>query len=335
MTPEPQSWRVPEDRAGERLDRHVAERLDVPRNQVQRWIREGRVEVDGGNAKPSTPVGVGDEITARPPTPRDDRIRPEEGELDLLHVDDALVVLNKPAELTVHPGAGRRTGTLAHRLVARFPEIRGLGGPGRPGIVHRLDKDTTGVMVVARTERAYRALSQAFARRRVEKRYLAICYGTPEPAEGKIDAPIGRHPQRRKEMTVRPGARPAVTGYRVLASVSGVSVLELDLETGRTHQIRVHLKHAGHPLVGDPVYGEARWKGLAAELRSPLKSFPRPALHAWKLAFTHPEDGRRVAFEAPVPEDLMKLWDGVRGEVAGGFESLLARCFQTSSPTSR
>lgn len=312
--PEPRSWRVPESQAGERLDRHVAEHLDVPRNQIQRWIREGRVVIDGDDAKASTPVAAGNEITARPPAPRDDRIRPEEGALDLLHVDDHLVVLNKPAELTVHPGAGRRTGTLAHRLVARFPELRGLGGPGRPGIVHRLDKDTTGVMVVARTETAYRALSRAFSRREVEKRYLAIGYGTPEPPEGRIDAPIGRHPQRRKEMTVRPGARRAVTGYRVLASASGVSVLELDLETGRTHQIRVHLKHAGHPLVGDPVYGEARWKGLAATVRRPLRTFPRPALHAWKLAFAHPEDGRRVAFEAPVPEDLVELWEQVRRE---------------------
>jgi len=312
--PGPRSWRVPEDRAGERLDRHVAEHLDVPRNQIQRWIREGRVRVDGADAKASTPVQAGNEITARPPPPRDDRIRPEEGELDLLHVDDHLVVLDKPAELTVHPGAGRRTGTLAHRLLARFPEIRGLGGPGRPGIVHRLDKDTTGVMVVARTEKAYRALSRAFSRRRVDKRYLAICYGTPEPPEGRIDAPIGRHPQRRKEMAVRPGARRAVTGYRVLASAAGLSVLELELETGRTHQIRVHLKWAGHPLVGDPVYGEARWKGLPAGIRGPLRSFPRPALHAWRLAFEHPADGRRVVFEAPVPEDLVALWEDLSGE---------------------
>lgn len=312
--PEPRSWRVPEAQTGERLDRHVAEHLDVPRNQVQRWIREGRVRIDGAEAKASTPVQKGEEITARPPPPRDDRIRPEPGELDLLHVDDHLVVLNKPAELTVHPGAGRRTGTLAHRLLARFPEIRGLGGPGRPGIVHRLDKDTTGVMVVARTETAYRALSRAFAERRVDKRYLAICYGTPDPPEGEVDAPIGRHPQRRKEMTVRRGARRAVTRYRVRASASGVSLVEMELETGRTHQIRVHLKHMDHPLVGDPVYGEARWKGLPAKLRGPLRSFPRPALHAWRLTFEHPEDGRRVVFEAPVPEDLVELWEDLGGE---------------------
>jgi 23S rRNA pseudouridine1911/1915/1917 synthase len=317
--PQPRSWRVEEGRAGERLDRHVAEHLNVPRNQVQRWIRQGRVQVDGADAKASTPVQAGIEITVRPPPPRDDRIRPEEGELVLLHVDDQLIVVDKPAELTVHPGAGRRTGTLAHRLLARFPEIRGLGGPGRPGIVHRLDKDTTGVMVVARTERAYRALSQAFARRRVEKRYLAICHGTPEPPEGRIDAPIGRHPRRRKEMTVRRGARRAVTRYRVLASAGGLSVLELDLETGRTHQIRVHLKYAGHPLVGDPVYGEARWKELPREIRTPVRTFPRPALHAWRLAFEHPEAGRRVVFEAPVPGDLVELWDRVRGEVTWRF----------------
>jgi len=313
VTVEPSRWRVAEQTAGERLDRHVAEQMDVPRNRVQRWIREGRVRVDGETAKPSTPVAAAQTIEVEPPPPRDDRLQPEEGELSLLHVDDDLIVLDKPAELTVHPGAGRRTGTLAHRLLARFSEIRGLGGPGRPGIVHRLDKDTTGVMVVARTERAYRALSGAFARRQVNKRYLAICYGMPDPPQGTIDAPIGRHPQRRKEMAVRRGARRAVTGYRVLASAAGLSLLELDLQTGRTHQIRVHLKHVRHPLVGDPVYGEARWKELSKTVQKTLRSFPRPALHAWRLAFEHPTEGHRVAFEAPVPADLLELWEGVAG----------------------
>jgi len=312
------SWKVDAQASGERLDRHVAEHLDVPRNRIQRWIREDRVRVNGASAKPATVVAAGDVLEVEPPAPRDDRLEPEPGELALLHLDADLIVIDKPPELTVHPGAGRPTGTLAHRLVARFPEIRGLGGPGRPGIVHRLDKDTSGVMVVARTERAYRRLSRAFASREVDKRYLAVCYGTPEPLRGRIDAPIGRHSERRKEMTVRPGARRAVTGYRVLASApelggGGLSVLELELETGRTHQIRVHLKHVRHPLVGDPVYGEARWKGLPKRVRRPLASFPRPALHAWRLAFAHPADGRRVAFEAPVPEDLVELWQGVTG----------------------
>lgn len=304
-------WQVTPEEAGVRLDLHVAARLDVPRNRVQRWIRDGLVRLGGASAKPASPVAAGDTVEVEPPEPRDDRIDPEPGELTLLHVDDDLVVLDKPPELTVHPGAGRSSGTLAHRLLARFPEIRGLGGPGRPGIVHRLDKDTSGVMVVARSERAYRHLSQAFAARRVDKRYLAICYGAPEPAEGRIDAPIGRHPQRRKEMTVRPGARRALTGYRTLAGAAGLSVLELDLQTGRTHQIRVHCKHVGHPLVGDPVYGEARWKGLPKRTHRRLSQFPRPALHAWKLAFAHPDDGRRVAYEAPVPADLIELWEGV------------------------
>lgn len=303
-------WQVDPAEAGSRLDLHVAVRLDVPRNRVQRWIREGRVRLGGAPAKPASPVSAGDVVEVEIPTPRDDRIDPEPGDLTLLHLDEDLIVLDKPPELIVHPGAGRRSGTLAHRLLARFPEIRGLGGPGRPGIVHRLDKDTSGVLVVARSERAYRYLSQAFAQRRIDKRYLAVCYGAPEPPEGRVDAPIGRHPQRRKEMTIRAGARRALTGYRTVASVAGLGLLDLDLQTGRTHQIRVHCKHFGHPLVGDPVYGEARWKGLPNRMHRRLSRFPRPALHAWRLGLAHPADGRRVAFEAPVPEDLIDLWEG-------------------------
>jgi 23S rRNA pseudouridine1911/1915/1917 synthase len=174
-------------------------------------------------------------------------------------------------------------------------------------------------MVAARTAEAYRALTRSFAARRVDKRYLAIVYGKP-PAAGTVEAPIGRHPTRRREMTVRRrGGRPAETRYRTLASAGPVSLAELDLRTGRTHQIRVHLKSLGHPLVGDPVYGERRWKGVHGPARRPLEAFPRPALHAWRLAFPHPADGTRSAHEAPVPEDLAKLWR----EVANGEPPVL------------
>ncbi len=144
--------------------------------------------------------------------------------------------------------------------------------------------------------------------------YLAIAYGTPSPASGTIEAPIGRHPQKRKEMTVRSSGRPSRTGYRTLSSKSGISLIEMDLATGRTHQIRVHLKHIGHPLVGDPVYGEARWKGLPRPIQAPLRDFPRPALHAWRLALEHPRTGEPLSFEAPVPEDMRRLWETVAGE---------------------
>ncbi len=311
--PPPRSWTVDAAAAGERLDRHVAGRLGEPRNQVQRWIREGWVEVNGAAARASTAVAAGDAIACRPPAPREERIAPEAEPLAVLYEDADLAVLDKPAGLTVHPGAGRATGTLAHRLLARYPEIAGVGGPGRPGIVHRLDRDTSGVLVVARTAAAYARLARAFAEREVDKRYLAIVYGAPDPSTGTVEAPIGRHPTRRTEMAVRAGGRPARTLYRTVAAGEGTALLALGLETGRTHQIRVHLKSLGHPLVGDPVYGEARWKGLPRRLQAALAGFPRPALHAWRLAFRHPASGERVAFEAPVPGDLAALWEEATG----------------------
>ena len=301
--------------AGERLDRHVAARLDLPRNQIQKWIRDGLVLVNGKEAKPSADTEAGDRIDCRPPERRDDRVQPEPGDLKVLHEDADLVVLDKPAGLTVHPGAGRSTGTLAHHLLAHYPEMAGVGGEGRPGIVHRLDQGTSGVIVVARTPAAYLRLARAFASREVEKRYLAIVYGEPSPRSGMVDAPIGRHATKRKEMTVRPDGRPARTAWRTLAAAAGIALVELDLLTGRTHQIRVHMKHLGHPLVGDPVYGEARWKALPRPVQAPLRDFPRPALHAWRLSFRHPTEGTEMFFEAAVPEDLRGLWRAVTGAV--------------------
>jgi 23S rRNA pseudouridine1911/1915/1917 synthase len=313
------AWTVEPAAAGERLDRHVAARLDAPRNQVQRWIAGGLVRVNGRAAKPSTPVAAGDRIECAPPEPKEERVLPERGDLGVLHEDAEIVVLDKPAGLTVHPGAGRATGTLAHHLLDRYPEMAGVGGPGRPGIVHRLDQGTSGVLVVARTPAAYARLSRAFASREVAKLYLGIAYGAPSPVAGTIAAPIGRHPQRRQEMAVlsrgQRRGRPAVTHYRTVAAAAGISLLEMDLATGRTHQIRVHLKHIGHPLVGDPVYGEARWKSLPRPVQAPLKDFPRPALHAWRIAFRHPATEELLRFEAPVPEDLRGLWERVTGRV--------------------
>ncbi len=310
------SWRVTADEAGERLDRHVAEHLAKPRNQVRRWILERLVLVNGRPAKPATAVGVGDELECRPP---ERRAAPEliaqAGELTVLHEDSELVVIDKAAGMAVHPGAGRDRDTLVNYLLHRYPEIGGVGGSARPGIVHRLDLDTTGALVVARTEDAYTSLSSAFAERRVEKTYLGVVYGTPRTATGRIDLPIGRHRHDRKRMQVRSDGRPSTTRYRARASAAGISRLELDLETGRTHQIRVHLKATGHPLIGDPTYGEARWKALPGPVRRPLKTFPRPALHAWRLAFAHPATGERIEVEAPLPEDMRRLWVEVTGAV--------------------
>jgi 23S rRNA pseudouridine1911/1915/1917 synthase len=313
-TPEPVvSWTVEPVAAGDRLDRHVALHLDLPRNQVQHWIRNGWVTVNDRSAKPSQAVEAGDIVHCRPETPREDRVAPEAGDLEILHEDPQVVVLAKPAGLTVHPGAGRPSGTLVHRLLAHYPEMAGVGGPGRPGIVHRLDRDTSGVMVVARTAGAYARLSRAFAAREIGKRYLALAYGAPVPATGALTGPIGRHPTRRQEMTIRADGRPAWTGYETLASRAGIALLELDLKTGRTHQIRVHLKSAGHPLVGDPVYGEARWKSLPRPAQEALRNFPRPALHAFRLTFCHPTTAEPMTFEAAVPADLRELWERITG----------------------
>jgi 23S rRNA pseudouridine1911/1915/1917 synthase len=329
QAPEPRSWTVGAENAGGRLDRSVAVLYDLPRNQVQGWIRDGRVLLNGRPAKAAAALAAGDRIACQPPAPQPETLLPEPGDLSLLHEDDDLLVIDKPAGLTVHPGAGRAGGTLVHRLLARYPELAGVGGPGRPGIVHRLDRGTSGVLVVARNGRTYSRLTRAFAARTVGKRYLAIAYGSPRPPTGSITSPIGRHRERRKEMTVRADGRPALTGYRTLAgaAAAGIALLELDLGTGRTHQIRVHLKSIGHPLVGDPVYGEARWRSLPRRVQGPLSRFPRPALHAWRIALPAPAStaaaGRSQpaaggassgpVFEAPVPADLRHLWEEVTG----------------------
>ena len=312
MTSESIAVEISSAEAGQRLDRVLANRLGVPRNQVQQWILESRVKGSGKAVKSSYLVSAGEVfICDRPVRDLGRGIEPEEGSLDVLFEDSHLLILDKPAGLVVHPGAGHSQGTLVNRLLARCPEIAEVGGPGRPGIVHRLDKDTSGALIVARSASAYDALSRAFAAREIEKRYLAIVYGNPGDPSGRIDAPIGRHHAKRKEMAVRPGGRPAVTLYRTVAAASGIALLDVDLQTGRTHQIRVHLKSIGHPLVGDPVYGEARWKGLPGKRQSPLRQFPRPALHAWRLAFTHPVTQEPMLQEAPLPQDMRLLWEEV------------------------
>jgi 23S rRNA pseudouridine1911/1915/1917 synthase len=296
--------------AGQRLDRFLAAHLGLPRNQVQRWLEDGRIRLGGAAARSSTRLVAGDQLEWDPPgPPADDRLVPEEGDIVLLYADDDLLVVDKPPGLTVHPGAGRSTGTLAHRLLGHYPELAGVGGPGRPGIVHRLDRDTSGALVVARTAVAYQRLSRSFAAREVKKRYVAIAHGLLA-APRTVEAPIGRHPGRRWEMAVWPGGRPATSRLRPLATVPYASLVEVQLLTGRTHQIRVHLKSIGHPLVGDPVYGEARWKAAPATIRPRLRDFPRPALHAWRLAFAHPGGGR-VEVEAPLPADLRELWQAI------------------------
>jgi 23S rRNA pseudouridine1911/1915/1917 synthase len=327
---EPHRFTAAEADAGQRLDLYVARQLDESRSRVQHWIRDGRVTIDGEAAvRPSRPIAAGETVECRPETaPAESVLQPQWGALRVLWEDEHLVVLDKTPDVAVHPGAGRDDRTLVNFLLERYPEIAAVGHPRRPGIVHRLDLGTTGALAIARTPTAYRRLSEAFARREAHKLYLAIVYGTPDPPSGQIDAGIARDPRQRKRMTVtrppRVGARSAggsapgrgrtaLTLYRTVASEAGLSWLELDLRTGRTHQIRVHLKSRSLPIVGDPVYGEARWRGFAPQHRALLRDFPRPALHAWRLTLPHPVSGESVSFEAPVPADLRAVWRSVTG----------------------
>ena len=305
----PARWKSSASAAGERLDVYIARVFETSRNQVARWISEGRVTVANREAKPGLKLDGEEWISCEPKVvSQEGRVDPEEGDLRVIYEAEDLVVLDKPPDLVMHPGAGRPAGTLANRLLAAYPEMASVGGAGRPGIVHRLDRGTSGVVVTARTAEAYLALTEAFATRRVGKTYLAIAFGAPKEAEGTISAPIGRHALRRKEMAVASQGRPAETVFRALASHSGLTLFELRPVTGRTHQIRVHLKHAGHPIVGDPVYGEARWKDLARIVQTAARDFPRPALHAWKLALPESVNGTAREFSAPLPDDMRELW---------------------------
>ncbi len=307
--------RVPESARGDRVDRFLAAHLDLPRNQIQHWLRDGRVRSEGRALKPSSVLEGREALEIdSPPSREPGRVVPEEGPLRVLYEDEHLIVVDKAAGLTVHPGSGQPSGTLANHLLYRYPELLEAGSPDRPGIVHRLDQGTSGVLVVARSPLAYRALSLAFADREIDKRYLAIAYGEPRPGQGEIDLAIGRHRHDRTRMSVRPDGRPALTRYRVVASAAGISLLELELHTGRTHQIRVHLKSLRHPLVGDPTYGEDRWRAFPAPLRRPLREFARPALHAWRLELAHPVTQQLLRFEAPLPEDLIALWQRIASQ---------------------
>jgi len=261
---------------------------------VHRGRPHGRGERAGGRVRPAERLRAGDRIEVEIPPPRDVGLEPERIPLDVVYEDAELLVINKPAGLTVHPGAGRQTGTLVHAVLAHCPMLPGIGGEHRPGIVHRLDKDTSGLLVVAKTERALRHLQAQIQARRARRDYRALVHGRMSAPEGRIDAPVGRDPRHRTRMAVVPTGRTAVTHYRVAEAFDAATALDVRLETGRTHQIRVHCAYIGHPVVGDPVYGRRPnpW-GLA-----------RQALHAHRLAFVHPVSGLPLSFTAPLPADM-------------------------------
>ena len=301
--------------AGERLDRVLAAASgSLSRSRVKALIVSGAAERDGvAVADPAEGVRAGARYTLRVPPPDPATPLPQAIPLTILHEDRDLIVLDKPAGLVVHPAPGNLDGTLVNALLAHAgDDLPGIGGEKRPGIVHRLDKDTSGVMVVAKTELAHHALSEAFAARDLDREYLALCWGLPDPPRGEVEGPIGRHPVDRKRMAVvARGGKAALTRYATERNWGiACALLRCRLATGRTHQIRVHLTHAGHPLVGDPVYlrrmpGSARTLPEAA--RDAMLAFPRQALHAATLGFRHPRDGAALRFVAPVPPDMAAL----------------------------
>jgi 23S rRNA pseudouridine1911/1915/1917 synthase len=307
--------RVSQNQDGLRLDRFLALALpDLSRSRIKALILDGRVTREGTVVDdPSRKVKTGEafRISIPPATPAVPAA--QEIPLEILHEDAQLVVLVKPAGLTVHPAPGNPDKTLVNALIAHCgASLSGIGGVARPGIVHRLDKDTSGVMVVAKTDAAHHSLTAQFQGRTIERAYLALVWGVPRPASGRIEGAIGRSTRDRKKMAVvSRGGKAAATRYRTLRTFGrAASLIECRLETGRTHQIRVHMTHLGHPLVGDPAYGRARHRAapeLPPAARNMLDGFRRQALHAAVLGFDHPESGRRLRFEAPIPADFANL----------------------------
>lgn len=322
----PVSIEVPASLEGERLDRSLSLLLSISRSQASKLIAEGSVLHKGKPlTAPATRLASG--ATLRIDAAALENLRPKltadpDVPVEIVHEDSDLLVLEKAPNVVVHPGSGNATGTLASGLLARFPEIAEVGEPDRPGIVHRLDKGTSGLMAVARTAKAYEALIEMFSEHKVRREYLAICHGVPQNDQGTIDATIGRSPRRPTEMAITASGRDAITHYEVIERLAKAALLKCRLETGRTHQIRVHLAAIGHPILGDPTYGKNLPKNLPQDLPDNLSQDPsqnlsrnlpenillnRPALHSSHLALTHPTTSQPLSFSSPLPTDLAQL----------------------------
>jgi 23S rRNA pseudouridine1911/1915/1917 synthase len=295
--------RVPEALAGLRLDKALARMFpEHSRNRLQKWLKDGHVSLDSHSAKPKQKIWGGERVEIRPqPEPSDAAHRPERIALDIVYEDDDVLVINKPAGLVVHPGSGNWKGTLLNALLHHSPRLAEIP---RAGIVHRLDKDTSGLLVVAKTLQAQTELVRQLQARTVKRDYLALVHGTVR-AGGEVSAPLGRDPRHRTRMAVVTAGRPALTRYKVVKRFAHASLLECSLDTGRTHQIRVHMQSLGHPLVGDPVYRGGRRSCVEHGLK-------RQALHAARLEFSHPVSGARRRFAAPLPEDFRALLDSLQ-----------------------
>ncbi len=303
---------IPPGAAGQRLDQALAELFpEHSRSRLKAWILEGAVRLDGRVPRPRDRLLGGEQVTIDAEVAVEAPLQPEPVSFEIVYEDEALLVIDKPAGLVVHPGAGNPAGTLQHGLLHRDARLAAVP---RCGIVHRLDKDTTGLMVVARTLAAHTALVAQLQAREVRREYLALCYGELTGG-GRVEAPIGRHPRDRVRMAVTARGRPAVTHYRLLRRYPGMTLLRVRLETGRTHQIRVHLAHLGHPLVGDPVYG-GRLRlppGADEGAVAALRTFRRQALHAAVLGLVHPLSGETLQWEAPLPDDFEALLAALEG----------------------
>ncbi|MGA7615949.1 MAG: RluA family pseudouridine synthase [Thermoanaerobaculia bacterium] len=300
---------------GQRLDGSLAKLFpEHSRSFLARLIEEGEVEIDGiAASKRSVPLTAGQRIVIRIPEPVSSSVASEEIPIAILFEDSEIAVIEKPAGLVVHPSAGHAAGTLVNALLFHVHDLSGVGGELRPGIVHRLDKDTSGLMVIAKNDRAHRALTEQWSTPAVRKEYLALVYGHPRESGGSIDQPIGRDPHDRKRMAVVTRGRPAVTDWKLEQTYRYASLLRCVLRTGRTHQIRVHLKALGHPIIGDPVYSGPQWKGIPdRKLQKVIAHVGRQALHAAVLIFDHPVSGERMRFESPLPEDLQEVIDVLR-----------------------
>lgn len=295
----------------ERLDQYLARTVEqLTRSAALRLIETGMVTVNGEPQKPSLKLKGGDRIAVTIPPAAPAEAVAENIPLHILHEDADVIVINKPAGMTVHPGAGQQTGTLVNALLGHCRDLSGIGGELRPGIVHRIDKDTSGILVVAKNDRAHQSLALQFKNHTVKRIYLALIFGSPRQDKGRIEGAIGRHPVDRKRMSgkARHG-KEAVTHWKVLARYRGLSLLSLRLETGRTHQIRVHLSEAGFPLAGDDVYGGTGRLGTIADplLRKLIKEMGRQALHAKTLGFIHPTSGEYLEFTEDLPEDMARV----------------------------
>lgn len=300
---------------GQRLDHFLSGRLtDLSRSYIQRLVTEGHVRINGQIKKPGYRLKSGEQIELTLPAPEAIDIIPESIPLDILYEDTDIVVINKPAGLVVHPAPGHFTGTLVHGLLAHLRHLSSIGGRLRPGIVHRLDKDTSGVLLVTKNDTAHKDISKQFKDNMVYKKYVALVYGVVKEDEGNIIVPIGRHPKNRKKISVHTAyPRLAKTEWRVKKRFPDITLLDLILKTGRTHQARVHLSAKGHPVVGDPVYAKKKWLLSIRNhnIREILKDVKRQLLHAHILGLRHPKTKNYMEFTAPLPEDMRQVIEAI------------------------